>query len=258
LDAFSPPLRGFFSPEPLDSKDRQILEVVCRYGRVGQSFNRLVEEMKPFISRSTFAVRLERLQRLNYIEKLPDERMKQVKRIRGTLPARMLMWSVARAKEGVAAVVKVISEKEEELSKMPATERLSAEQVEGFRTFLQQILLERTANIFSSVATVAVTYGENAAGDIFLPSITEDFRDVVRRLSSLLKKNPDLAKATLEVQKKPSDESVKEARMFFEEFGEELLEKIPKPLEARRAILSEVIKDPEKIGLLVSTLWSRM
>jgi len=234
------------------------LEVVCKYGRVGQSFNKLVEEVKPFISRSTFAVRLERLQRLNYIEKLPDEKVKQVKRIRGTLQARMLMWSVARAKEGVAAIVKLISEKEEELSKMPASERLSAEQVEGFRAFLQQILLERTTSVFSSVATIAVTYGEAAAGDVFLPSITEDFRDIVRRLSSLVKKNPDLAKATLEVQKKPPDESVREARMFFEEFGDELLERIPKQLEARKTILSEVMRHPEKLGSLVSALWGQV
>lgn len=258
MNALSPPTRGFFSPESLDLKDRQILEVVCKYGRVGQSFNKLVEEVKPFISRSTFAVRLERLQRLNYIEKLPDEKMKQVKRIRGNLQARMLMWNIARAKEGVATIVKLISEKEEELSKAPISERLSAEQVEGFRAFLRQILLERTTNIFSSVATIAVTYGEAAAGDIFLPSITEDFRDIVRRLSSLVRKNPDLAKATLEIREKPSDESLREVRMFFEEFGEEILEKIPKSLEARKAIISEVIKDPEKLSLLISTLWSRM
>lgn len=59
LSLVSVPPKSVFSPEPLDLKDRRILEVICKHGKVGQSFNKLVDEVKPFISRSTFALRVE-------------------------------------------------------------------------------------------------------------------------------------------------------------------------------------------------------
>jgi len=232
-------------------KDRRVLEVVCKYGRRGQSFNKLVEEVKPFISRSTFALRIERLQRLGYVEKFPNEKRKQVKRIRGTLQARMFMWMVARAKDEVATIERLLSEKEDELSKKP--KELSAEQVKAFREFTREGL-ERISRTFGSVAFAAVTYGETAAGDIFLPSVVEGFRSVMLKLASVLKRNPELTGAAFRLEEKSPEEKIKEVRMFLDEFGEEILEKIPEPLRSRKAIIEEIMKHPEKLGLLVSTL----
>jgi hypothetical protein len=52
---------AMFGKERLDALDRQMLETICTHSREGQSFNKLVEEVKPFASRSTFAFRAKRL-----------------------------------------------------------------------------------------------------------------------------------------------------------------------------------------------------
>jgi len=244
-----------FSSEPLDWRDRRILELVCRYGREGQSFNKLVEEAKPFASRSTFALRIERLQRLGYVEKIPDKRRKQVKRIRGSLQTRMLMWLVNRVREEAAKIEKEITEKEKELSRKP--KELSTQDVRAFRDFLREIKLRKVNGVFSSVATVAVTYGETAAGDIFLPSVVESFRNVMLKLASLMKRNPELAKAAVVSKEKPPEETIKEAKAFFDEFGEEILEKLAKNMRSKRKVMEELMKHPERLGLLPSTLWTK-
>ena len=104
-----------------------------------------------------------------------------------------------------------------------------------------------------AIGIVAITYGETAAGDIFLPSTVERFRGVMLKLASVIKKCPELA---FPVKKKPPEEKIKEAKMFFDEFGEEILEKIPERLQSRKATIEEIIKHPEKLGLL-STLWAQ-
>jgi len=244
--------KSLFPPEPLDSRDRKILELLCKYGREGQSFNKLVEEAKPFASRSTFALRVERLQRLNYAEKLPDKERKQVKRLRGTLQARMLMWLVGRMREEASEIEKRITDREEELLKL---KELSPEDMKAFGDFFQKTGVERIKGIFGSVATVALTYGETAAGDIFLPSVIESFRNAVLKLASIIKKNPALAKAIVP-REKPPEETVKEAKLFFDEFGEEVLERLPERLQSRKSAIQEIIKHPEKLGLLPSVLWT--
>jgi len=245
------PEKSVFPSEPLDSRDRQILDLVCKHGKEGQSFNKLVEEAKPFASRSTFALRIERLQRLNYVEKLPDKERKQVKRIRGALQARMLMWLVKRIREDAAGIEELIKEKEEELAKKPR--ELSPQDIKAFKDLLKKTL-ERIAGVFSSVAAVAVTYGEAAAGDIFLPSVMESFRNVMLRLVSILKRNPELTKAVFVFKEKPPEEAIREAKAFFDEFGEEILERLPERLQSRKAALEEIVKHPEKLGLLPSAV----
>jgi len=246
------PAKSFFFSEPLDLRDRKILELVCTYGKEGQSFNKLVEEARHFASRSTFALRIERLQRLNYVEKLPDKERKQVKRIRGTLQARMLMWLVRRMREEAAEIEKLITEKQEELSKH---KELSHEDIKTFGELLRKNVIERINGVFGSVAAVAITYGETAAGDIFLPSVIESFRNMVFKLASIIKKNPELAK-TIVPKERPPDETIKEAKLFFDEFGEEMLERLPERLRSRKGAIEEIIKHPERLGLLPSVLWT--
>jgi len=248
----SAPSKSIFLSEPLDSRDRKILKLVCRYGKDGQSFNKLVEEARPFASRSTLALRIERLQRLNYVEKLPDEKNKQVKRIRGTLQARMLMWQVDRMREKTAEIEKLITEKEEELSKR---KELSPKDIKSFGNLFRKAGVERITGIFGSVAVVAVTYGEAAAGDIFLPSVIESFRNVVLKLGSIVRNDPRMAKAIVP-KERPAEETVKEAKAFFDEFGTEILERLPERLQSKKAAIEEIIKHPERLGLLPSVLWT--
>jgi len=186
------------------------------------------------------------------VEKLPDKERKQVKRLRGTLQARMLMWIVGRMREEASEIEKLITEKEEELSKR---KELSPEDIKAFGDFLQKTGVQKINGIFGSVAAVAVTYGEAAAGDIFLPSVVESFRNAVLKLASIIKKNPKLAKAIVPTEK-PPEETVKEAKLFFDEFGEEVLERLSVRLQSRKAAIEEIIKDPEKLGLLPSVLWT--
>jgi len=245
---------GFFPPEPLDLRDRLILEAICRHGKKGQSFNRLVDEMKPFVSRSTLAVRLERLQRLNYVEKLADDKMKQVRWIRGSLPARMLMWHIARAKEQVKAIEECIAKKDENVLKTLERGTLPAEIIDDLRRFVQDIQ-RRVSIIFSMVAEIAITYGEAPASYIFLPAIIEDLRNMTLRFSSLIQKRPELTVSiALGAEGKPPEERVKDVRAFFEEFGEELFERAPIPLESRKAMLAEILKNPERLATFISAL----
>ena len=253
MNSFSIPLKSVFPPEALDLKDRRILEVVCRYGRKGQSFNKLVEEVKPFVSRSTFAARIERLQRLGYIEKLPDKEKKQVKRISGTLRFRMLMWMIGRTKDEISKIERRLSEKETEIAE--TSEKLPPEHLEDFRTYIREEF-EKIGQTFSSVAIAAVTYGETAAGDVFLPSLMENLRGVMLKLASIMKTNPELTTTAYQTEDIQL-EKTKEAKMFFDEFGEEFLEKIPESMKSRKAILEEMMKNPEMLGKLIPALWAR-
>jgi len=253
MNSFSMPQKSVFPPESLDTKDRQILEVICKYGRKGQSFNKLVEEVKLFVSRSTFSVRVERLQRLGYIDKSPDEKRKQVKLISGTLPFRMLMWMIRRTKDEISKIEGRLSEKEKEIAE--ASEIPQQEHLEDFRTYIREEF-EKIGQAFSSVATVAVTYGESAAGDIFLPSIMENLRGVMLMLASIMKKNPELTRAAFQTENQHDQEKILEAKMFFDEFGEELLENIPDSMRSRKAILEKIMENPTMLGKIIPSLWT--
>jgi DNA-binding HxlR family transcriptional regulator len=229
LKSFSVPQKSVFLPEPLDTKDRQILDVICRYGQKGQSFNKLVDEVKPFVSRSTFATRVERLQRLGYIEKSPDPDRKQVKRKR-------------------------ISEKEKEIAEI--SEKLAQEYHEDFRKYIREEFMN-IGQTFSSVAVAAVTYGETAAGDIFLPSLMENLRNVMLKLASIMKNNPELTQAAFQTEDRQHEEKMKEAEMFFNEFGEELIETIPESMKSQKTIFEKMMKNPELLERLMSTLMTR-
>ena len=253
MNSFSRPQKSVFPSEPLDTKDRQILEVICKYGRKGQSFNKLVEEIKPFVSRSTFSARVERLQRLGYIDKSPDAKRKQVKLISGTLPFRMLMWMIRRTKDDISKIEGRLSEKEKEFGE--TFEMLQPERLEDFRTYIREEF-EKIGQAFSSVATVAVTYGESAAGDIFLPSIMENLRGVMLKLASIMKKNPDFTIAAFQTENQHDQEKILEAKMFFDEFGEELLENIPESMRSRKAILEKIMENPTMLGKIIPSLWT--
>lgn len=70
---FSDMIKGnAFPNEPLDEKDRKIIEAAYKYAHVGVGFNKFVQEVKLFASRSTVPL-LFLLKRCHFIQHLLHE-----------------------------------------------------------------------------------------------------------------------------------------------------------------------------------------
>ena len=177
-----------FGPGRIDSLDRQILETICRHGREGQSFNRLVAEVHPFASRSTFALRTKRLVKLNYTERFPDGKNRQMKRLRGTPPMLMLARISSTMKAQCADLEHAIRER---TGSIKARKALSEDEVNREIGYVNQTN-DKIKGVFSLVGVYAVNLGETAAGDIILPMVVEDFKRVNSAFASLLASNPQL------------------------------------------------------------------
>jgi len=104
-----------FGPEPLDSLDMQILETISKHGRSGQSFNKLVLEVNGFAARSTFALRVKRLEKLNYAESVPDAKKRQVRRIRGKPTTLLVMRIASRMKAQCSELEQAINSRAESI-----------------------------------------------------------------------------------------------------------------------------------------------
>jgi DNA-binding Lrp family transcriptional regulator len=74
--------RNTFPSEPLDEIDRKIIEASYKHGREGVGFNRFVDELKPSVSRSTVAFRVERLCKLGYLERISNSLPGNMKPVR--------------------------------------------------------------------------------------------------------------------------------------------------------------------------------
>jgi DNA-binding Lrp family transcriptional regulator len=166
--------------ERLDRLDRRILEAICGHGREGQGFNKLVSEVKPFVSRSTFAVRVKRLERLGFVERFPDAKEKRVRRTRGMPPALMIMRIVVRMRQQCVEIERSIVE----LDDGRGVERLSRD---------LEVINRRIEGVFGLVGTYAVLFGEGAAGDLILPMVVEDFKKVFSALLAFLGSHPEFA-----------------------------------------------------------------
>lgn len=187
------------------------------------------------------------------MEKLTDDKMKQVRWIRGSLPTRMLMWHIARAKGQVKEIEECITKKDESIQ---AVEKgtASAEIIDDLRMFVRDIQ-KKVSIIFGMITEIAITYGEAPASYIFIPAIIEDLRSMTLRFSSLIRKRPELMiSIALGAEGKPPEERIKDVTAFFREFGEELFERSPLSLESRKAVLSEILKEPKRLATFISTL----
>ena len=80
-----------------------------------------------------------------------------------------------------------------------------------------------------------------------------DFRLV---LASIMKKNPDFTIAAFQTENQHDQEKTMEAKMFFDEFGEELLENIPDSMRSRKAILEKMMENPTMLGKIIPSLWT--
>jgi DNA-binding Lrp family transcriptional regulator len=175
--------RSAFPEEPLDQRDRKLIQAMYGEGARGIGFNRLVERSRAFASRSTVAVRTERLTRLGYLETSGGSGRGKEKPVRLTFKCYSFMLSVEKSKD-IAAKLRA------ELGSMRETEGLGEEEVKRWH----QEFRERYNALFGMVGTMAMFYGTAAAGDLFLPFVVEDYKDLSATFMDLLRERPALLK----------------------------------------------------------------
>jgi len=217
--------QGAFPEEPLDSRDRKLIQAIYGEGEKGIGFNKLVGRTRGFASRSTVAVRIERLMRLGYLERSAgNDRQGKEKPVRLTFRCFSFMLSVEKSKE-IAAKVR------SELQSMQGAKGVG----EGGLKKWYDEFRERYNILFGMVGTMAVFYGTSAAGDLFLPLVVEDYKMLSAEFMNLFRERPELLKSLRgiiedeaasrgidleEVRKKTRDELLGPAVYRFRKWGE--------------------------------------
>jgi hypothetical protein len=155
-----------FPEEPLDSRDRKLIQAINGAGMKGIGFNKLVVVTRGFASRSTVAVRIERLVRLGYLERSGGSiGSGKEKPVRLTFRCFSFMLSVEKSKE-------IATKLRSELKSMQKGESLG----EGELKKWYDEFRERYITLFGMVGTMAVFYGTSAAGDLSCRSSSKTTR----------------------------------------------------------------------------------
>jgi DNA-binding Lrp family transcriptional regulator len=217
--------RGTFPEEPLDVKDRMLIQAVHPEGSRGIGFNKLVEKSRAFASRGTVAVRMEKLVRLGYLERSAvDSRPGREKPVRLTFRCHTFMLSIQKSKE-IAAKLHA------ELQSMRKAKDLD----EGELGRWYSEFRERYNALFGMVGSMAVFYGTSAAGDLFLPLVVEDYKMLSADFMRLFRERPGILRLLKgiieeqavskgidleEVRKRTRDELLGPAVYRFREWGE--------------------------------------
>jgi DNA-binding Lrp family transcriptional regulator len=178
--------KNHFPDEPLDAKDRGIIQAVYGHGPDGVGFNALVEEVRPFASRGTVALRVERLVRLGYLERTPRERPGKVTPIRLSTKCFTLMFTLEKTRGQVA---KLLSSLEGISSEITAAKGKNASQHEAELRRWYEEFRTKLNSFFSMTGSIAVFYSTSAAGDLFLPFIVDDYKFIFQKLLTVLQGN---------------------------------------------------------------------
>jgi DNA-binding Lrp family transcriptional regulator len=174
--------RSAFPEEPLDSRDRKLIQTIYGEGAKGIGFNKLVGRTRGFASRSTVAVRMERLVRLGYLERREkSERPGKEKPVRLTFRCFSFMLTVEKSKE-IAAKLR---------SELQSMQKGKSPGEGELRRWYDEFR-ERYNTLFGMVGTMAVFYGTSAAGDLFLPLIVEDYKTLSAEFMTLFRERPEL------------------------------------------------------------------
>lgn len=177
-----------FPDEPLDSKDRRLIQTIGLEGSKGVGFNRLVGKSRGFASRSTVAVRVERLVRLGYLERSGEKRHGREKPVRLTFKCFTLMMSVEKTKEAAARL-------RASLRSFQARDTIREEALKVWWSEFR----ERYNAFFGMVGTIAVFYGTSASGDLFLPLMVEDYRALSTEFMTLVRSRAGLLSSLREI-----------------------------------------------------------
>jgi DNA-binding Lrp family transcriptional regulator len=173
-----------FPDEPLDSRDRKLIQAIFEEGAPGIGFNKLVEKMDGSASRSTVAVRMRRLVKLGYLERKREKAPGREKPVRVTFKCYTLMTVVSKTRD-VAAKLR---------SQMQSM-RKSGGVGEGDSRRWWAEFRERYNGFFGMVGSMAVFYGTAAAGDLFLPFIVEDYKSLSSEFMDMVRERPELLKS---------------------------------------------------------------
>jgi len=169
-----------FPEEPLDLRDRKLIQTIYEEGAKGIGFNKLVGRTRGFASRSTVAVRIERLVRLGYLERSGGANGQgKEKPVRLTFKCFSFMLSVQKSKEIAAKL-------HSELQSMQKAKSLEEGELKRWYGEFR----ERYNTLFGMVGTMAVFYGTSAAGDLFLPLIVEDYKMLSADFMKLFRERP--------------------------------------------------------------------
>jgi hypothetical protein len=162
----------------LDEKDRAIIVTAFKHGHEGVGFNKLVEELKGSVSRSTVSSKASRLSKLGYLERLAAKSRGDLKPVRVSFRCYSILSLI------------------EELAQRTRNENQNQD---------YEDLRNQWNRYFAMTGSVAMLYGERAAADLFLPLMMENYGMIIERLFSLLEKDPSGIKSFFETHISPSN-----------------------------------------------------
>src|SRR5579875_205788 len=167
-----------FPDEPLDDKDRQILVALRNAGPQGLGFNLLVEKVRDSVSRSTVAVRIEKLVRLGYVTKKQGDRAGKSTPISLSRRSESLFAFIDSSKEMSKKVLRELEEFEANNFNKEEFEGWYARFSDGFNS------------TFGMAAFIAVLFGRSAAGNLFIPLLMDNYSTLFAKLTETIRKKP--------------------------------------------------------------------
>jgi DNA-binding Lrp family transcriptional regulator len=173
-----------FPDEPLDSRDRKLIQAIYEKGAKGIGFNKLVDATRSFASRSTVAARMQKLVELGYLERKRGKGLGKEKPMRVTFKCYTLMLSVDKTRETAAKL-------HSQIRSMRESGGIGEEEAKR----LWGELRVRYNSFFGMVGTMAVFYGTSAAGDLFLPLVVEDYKSLLTEFMETVRERPELLRS---------------------------------------------------------------
>jgi DNA-binding Lrp family transcriptional regulator len=164
-----------FANEPLDDKDRQILLALRDAGPQGLGFNSLVEKVQTSVSRSTVAVRIEKLVRLGYVTKKQSERAGKIVPISLSKNSELLFTFISMSK----GMNKKLLQELEELG----ADNFNKEHFEKWYSSFR----DSFNSAFGMTTVVAVLFGVSAASNLFIPMLMDDYNVLIAKLNEIIR-----------------------------------------------------------------------
>jgi hypothetical protein len=147
----------------------------------GIGFNQLVRASKSFASRSTIALRIERLVRLGYLERLPVTGSGRIKPIRLTFKCYAFMYVIEMVRGKIEELKNSLGANFSEIEKGGKEKNLDAWYDE---------MRKRWNALFGIVGWMAMFYGPTPSGDLFLPMVVEGFTQLTSEYLRALRIKP--------------------------------------------------------------------
>ncbi|PSN90731.1 hypothetical protein B9Q03_06100 [Candidatus Marsarchaeota G2 archaeon OSP_D] len=172
-----------FGEGRLDSKDRRILEALYESGDL--KFNELAKRVRSEVSRATLVGRLEKLVRLGYLQRKKVEADRRSVIITLNPLAYMLMFTLEQTRSRVRTL-------RVEIEKLKPTEVPEDELI----AFLKDAS-RKLSSAYSMTTNIALLFGVEAATEVFLPMLIEEYRGLAQTLTRLFTQSPNIAHSYL-------------------------------------------------------------